>query len=146
VAKYHLRVEACGVIDEVEAFLGLARATSRKSFTQEVIYSIQKDLFKLGAELAQSPGKGVQIELGDVKRLESLIAQLEPQLPPLEGFLVSGEESGEAVINVARSVVRRAERVAAKLNGQGMLRNSKVLSYLNRLSDLLFLLARYEEA
>lgn len=150
VAKYHLRPEACGSVDEANAFLGVARSIARRRWTREVIRSIQEELLIIGAELATEPGalSGLprRIEPEDVERLEGMIARLRQELPSFKGFVVPGKTQGSAVVDVARTVVRRSERVAAKLNARRMLRNPHLLSYLNRLSELLFLLARYEEA
>lgn len=148
IAKSHLRLEACGSVDEANAFLGVARSTTRRRETRRLIQSIQEDLLILGAELATDRGDfslpSRRIEPEAVERLEGVIARLREKVKVVTGFVLPGSTLESAVIDVARTVVRRSERAAVRLKERGMLQNPYLLPYLNRLSELLFLLARYE--
>ncbi|WP_110953113.1 cob(I)yrinic acid a,c-diamide adenosyltransferase [Anaerosinus massiliensis] len=143
VEKDSLRVDAYGTVDEINSALGLARAFCEKTFIQEVIYKLQEMNMSLMAELA-STSEGQYITVDHISYLESMIDQIDSKLPPLNKFLISGNSKGGAALDLARTVVRRAERKVWTLA-----RNEKisqdVLIVLNRLSDLCFVLMRLEE-
>jgi cob(I)alamin adenosyltransferase len=146
VAKTHPRVVAYGTVDELNAHLGLARAAGLAADLADMVEHLQRDLFALGARLAD-PGHKIAgrvtkaaVTDGDVERLESWIDALEAELPPLRHFILAGGSPGGAALHVARTVCRRAE-VDALLIGEGAV-EAVVLVYLNRLSDLLFVMAR----
>jgi cob(I)alamin adenosyltransferase len=143
------RVDAYGEVDELNAWLGLARASSLDAalsadLSAEII-AIQRDLFAVGAQLAD-PGdklapRVTKAVIGDdhILRLEQLIDRLEEQLPPLRRFILAGGTPAGAALHVARTVCRRAER---RIVGLDPPVDPVLLRYVNRLSDLLFVLAR----
>ncbi|MFW6051626.1 MAG: cob(I)yrinic acid a,c-diamide adenosyltransferase [Myxococcota bacterium] len=147
VSKAHARVRAYGEVDELNAALGLARAFLPAGETSELLQSIQSELFDIGAELASTPDRvakgGVPlVQDADVERLERAIDTYEARLPALETFVLPGGSAAGAHLHLARTVCRRAERVVIALTEQDALRG-EVLRYLNRLSDVLFVLARH---
>lgn len=144
VSKDHLRIEAYGTLDELSATLGLVCAESNNESLIELLRSIQDDLFVMGAQLA-TPGSTVpmsgMISLQDVARLEQAIDVYDSQLPPLKTFILPGGCRTAADLHLARVTCRRAERRVVTLSGQEAVTDALV-PYLNRLSDLLFVLAR----
>ncbi len=146
VPKFHIVTEAVGAIDEANAFLGLARASSKEKRTKRVMLQVQKQLFTVGAELS-AHGKPVRktVSETDVKWLERLIDYMEEALKLPPGFVAFGQEERSAHMDVARTAVRKAERIAVRMAGEGMIGNPSLLKYLNRLSDLIFVLACFEE-
>ncbi len=149
VPKSGPRPEAYGTLDEASSALGMARASARKPGTGEIILNIQKDLLLLGAELATESEDlakfGCQITTRHVNQLERCLDELQAKVPLKNEFIYPGEALSGAAIDLARTIIRRAERKAAGLFHQKMISNPEVLRYLNRLADLLFVLARYEE-
>jgi cob(I)alamin adenosyltransferase len=152
VPKSSPRPDAYGTVDEAMSALGLARALSTKDKTKEIILSIQKDLSVLSAELAAEPEYRKQLEehhwvitAGMVDKLERWIVQLESEIQMPKAFIIPGATVGSGALDLARSIIRRAERRAVALLRRHMLKNEHVLSYLNRAADLVFTLARYEE-
>ena len=146
VAKDDLRVEAYGAVDELNACLGVAAAHVEPGPLREHLYSIQADLFTLGAELGCAPGKEDKLGMplvsaNDAKRLEALIDEIETRLAPLKTFVLPGGAPAAAFLHQARTVCRRAERRVITSRAKNPVRG-EVLVYLNRLSDLLFVLAR----
>jgi cob(I)alamin adenosyltransferase len=148
VAKHSLRPEAYGTVDEASAFMGLARAEeSASERTRALLLAAQRDLYVLMGELASAPGVELprRITAERVHWLEEEATKLGQDFPPLKQFVVPGDTRIGAVLDVARTVIRRAERRASRLSHQGEIRNDEIMRYLNRLSSLLFALARYEE-
>jgi cob(I)alamin adenosyltransferase len=144
VGKDHPRIEAYGTVDELNAWLGLARARGMPSPWEGWIVRIQQDLFTLGADLATPSGKKVRIprmEPGAAERLETWIDALEEENETLASFILPGGTEAAAAMQVARAVSRRAERAIVAL-ARGEELNPAVLTYVNRLSDFLFVLAR----
>jgi cob(I)alamin adenosyltransferase len=145
VRKNDARVEAYGEVDELHAWLGLARASRIDGALDEAVVQIQRDLFALGAQLADPADKlaprVTKAVIGDpeVDRLEQLIDRLEEELPPLRRFILAGGTPAGAALHVARAVCRRAERRMVALEPPI---DAVLLRYVNRLSDLLFVLAR----
>jgi cob(I)alamin adenosyltransferase len=146
VPKTDQRVAAYGDVDELQAALGVSAATGLDRQLAEMVVSLQRDLFALGARLAD-PGHRIaprvtKIIISDksVERLESWIDALEAELPPLRHFILSGGNASGASLHLARTVCRRAERAVLSLGATGV--EPVVLAYLNRLSDLLFVMAR----
>jgi cob(I)alamin adenosyltransferase len=139
------RVEAYGDIDELNAWLGLARASDLDTALDAEIVTLQRDLFALGAQLADPADKlaprvtKAVIDDDHILRLEQLIDRLEDELPPLRRFILAGGTSSGAALHVARTVCRRAERRMVALAPPI---DPVLLRYVNRLSDLLFVLAR----
>ena len=149
VPKYHLKPETYGTLDELNSFLGMARATSKDKKVKKLLFYIQNHLFMMGSELALS-GKGRSLLKGEVTQkevdwLSRLSADFEALLKPEPGFIIYGETQISSILDMARAVSRRVERLVAKMKLKKMLHNVKILEYLNRLSDVLYLLARYEE-
>jgi cob(I)alamin adenosyltransferase len=145
VRKASLRVDAYGTVDELNASLGVARATGLERSTDEVLAHVQIDLFTLGAELACVPGKEEKLSMkllaaSDAERLERAIDDAETGLPPLKTFVLPGGSPQAAALHLARTVCRRAERAVLAIDEAAPRRD--VVIYLNRLSDLLFTLAR----
>lgn len=149
VSKDDPRPEAYGTVDEAQAAIGLARASGCTPRAGEVLLSVQRDLYTLMAELAaagdvDSPFAG-NITDAHVGQLEKWIAQFEAQVEMPREFVVPGDSRPGAALHLARTVVRRAERLAVRLAGEGALQNGQVVPYLNRLSSLLFVLAIFED-
>jgi len=149
VAKHDLRVEAYGTVDEANAVLGLARLRAKGDLAA-MLARIQNDLFDLGADLATPRGgakdKGaLRIVASQVKRLEREIDGCNAKLKPLNSFVLPGGSELAAALHLARTVVRRAERHAVALARREAI-NPEALKYLNRLSDHLFVLARFANA
>jgi cob(I)alamin adenosyltransferase len=146
VAKDDLRIEAIGTLDELSAAIGLVRSSDPDvEPVHDLLRTIQDDLFVVGAQLASPltpcPSSGT-IVASDVQRLETAIDQFDAQLPPLRQFILPGGSAEGAQLHLARVVCRRAERRLVALSHHAELPDF-VLPYLNRLSDLLFVLARW---
>jgi len=146
VTKASARVEAYGNLDELNAALGVCRAQGLPAEIDAVVASAQVDLFALGAELATVSGKEESLGIAlvgeaEIARLEGAIDASEAALPPLKSFVLPGGTAGAASLHLARTVCRRAERSLVALRDQDPVRGELVI-YLNRLSDLLFSLAR----
>ncbi|HUL44107.1 MAG TPA: cob(I)yrinic acid a,c-diamide adenosyltransferase [Bacteroidota bacterium] len=143
VRKDALRIVAYGTVDELSSVLGVCRSFNTVRNIDVLLEEIQLDLFTLGADLA-APEKAPisRITTDEITRLEKHIDDLEPQLPPLVHFILPGGNRTAAMLHVARTVCRRAERIIVRL-GQKEALSSDPQVFLNRLSDLLFILARY---
>ncbi len=148
-AKFDLRVETYGTIDEAVSTLGLARATPPNNIVKEKIFYIQKELFILGAELATPQDHRSKlkdtIDAAKVDMLEKFIDELEKDVDIGGSFIIPGSTVSSAAIDMGRTIIRRAERSAGRLRQEGAFENVEILRYLNRLADFLFTLARYEE-
>jgi cob(I)alamin adenosyltransferase len=146
VSKADARVDAYGEIDELNACLGAARAARLDADLTGVLEQIQRELFAVGARLADPSGKiaprveKVSVAEAEVTQLELMIDRLEGQLPPLRHFILPGGSTAGALLHLARTVCRRAERRVVSL-GSGAV-DPIIIVYLNRLSDLLFVMAR----
>lgn len=153
VSKCHPRVEACGVVDELNSVLGLARASSTRHDLHSVIESIQKDLVPLMGELATLEtdlpaymhGGFGRIGGGQIEKLDRCVHDLEKEAGTFQGWVRPGANIAAATLDLARTVCRRAERAVCVLAEAGQLENRDILIYLNRLSDILWLLARKAE-
>ena len=150
VSKADPRVSAYGDVDELNAWLGLARASLRDAQLSGMVEQIQRDLFALGARLAD-PARKIAgrvtkaiVNDADGARLEEWIDTLEAELPPLRRFILAGGSPAGAAFHVARTVCRRAERAIVSLGPESV--DNDVLIYVNRLSDLLFVMARAANA
>jgi cob(I)alamin adenosyltransferase len=146
VRKDDVRIEAFGTVDELNAVLGMVRTEHSSHGLPELLESLQHDLFVIGAELATAePGQHTMPAIGtaDVERLEGCIDQYEADLAPLKQFILPGGSPTGATFHVARAVCRRAERRVITLQGTSDTEiSATIVVYLNRLSDLLFVLAR----
>ena len=146
VLKTDPRVAAYGDVDELHAVIGVAAAQSGDTALSEMMTSLQRDLFALGARLADPSHKiaarvsKIVVDDASVTRLESWIDALEAELPPLRHFILAGGTPRGAALHLARTVCRRAERAVLALGADAV--EPVVLVYLNRLSDLLFVMAR----
>jgi cob(I)alamin adenosyltransferase len=148
VGKDAARIEACGAVDELNSFIGQARALGLDPLAGEELGRVQHDLFLLGGELCllEEDRKRLGtagIEERHLERLEALVERLQGELGPLKEFILPGGAPGAAALHVARTVCRRAERRVVALARLESVR-PPVVKYLNRLSDLLFVLARHE--
>jgi cob(I)alamin adenosyltransferase len=142
VSKASLRVDAYGDVDELNSVIGLARAQGRDQEIDAVLSVIQNDLFTLGADLASPADIEVpRIDESFVKTLEDYSDHYLAQVEPLKEFILPGGSEAGATLHVARTVARRAERRVVQLS-EGEELNAQTIVYLNRLSDLLFILAR----
>jgi cob(I)alamin adenosyltransferase len=148
VPKDHLRVAAYGDVDETNAALGAVRALAEEPL-ERLLFAIQKDLFAIGAQLADPTHKvaarraKAAVTAAHVRRLERTIDAREEKLPPLRSFVLPGGTPGAALLHQARTVCRRAERSVVTLAREADV-DPRIIVYLNRLSDLLFVLARFE--
>lgn len=149
VPKYHRRPEAYGTIDEATSALGLARAQADEQQVKDWIYSFQQDLYTMMAELATPPENYARVDFkmraGQVDRLETVEEELKGKVEIGNKFIIPGATVTGASLDLARTIVRRGERQIARLFHEGDITNREVLRYLNRLSDVLFILARYVE-
>jgi cob(I)alamin adenosyltransferase len=148
VSKNDARVEAYGTCDETNSMIGLALSHLKgesfegKEKLEEAYHKIQTSLFHVGAELSTPKGKEVKWKLStnDIEEMEELIDEWDATLPPLTNFILPGGHSAGAAFHVARTIARRAERCTVSLGDEV---NPLVLAYINRLSDFLFITARY---
>lgn len=148
VGKHALRVEAYGTVDEANSVLGLVRLETRgQPEADAMLARIQNDLFDLGADLCtpvpadEAPGAALRVTASQVSRLEAEIDQMNEKLKPLNSFVLPGGSAASAALHLARTVVRRAERLIAAL-AEAEPVNPQAIAYANRLSDHLFVLAR----
>jgi len=150
VSKADPRVAAYGHVDELNAVLGVARAAARDPWIDGCLDRIQIELFAVGAALADPTSRvsprisRARLDADATTRLERWIDEAEAELPPLTRFLVPGGSPGGAALHLARTVCRRAERDVVSLGADAV--DATVVTYLNRLSDLLFVLARLANA
>ena len=153
VPKSHPRVEAYGTVDELNGALGLARAMAEHDFVRENLLAIQKDLVVLMGELCVQPedleryvkdGYSL-VTPGMTAKLDALVHEIEAQNISFKGWATPGATKNSATLDVARTVCRRAERRVCALKASGELKNGGIIIYLNRLSDLLWLFARWVE-
>jgi len=152
VPKYHLRIEAYGTVDELNSYIGLIRDQKIDAHTTEILLKIQHELFTLGSMLATPPEKEIlksgkerlninKISDESVELLEQEIDFMNESLPEMTHFILPGGHSTVSFCHIARCICRRAERITTQLSDESTI-NPKILVYLNRLSDYLFVLAR----
>lgn len=143
VAKNDARIEAYGTVDELSSFLGVAQAALPPAEVSTQIESVQRDLFEIGAHLA-SPGTSrfAGVDIQRITDLEQSIDAMERELAPLTNFILPGGAMSAAQLHVARTVCRRAERCVVALHDESPATQSTI-AYLNRLSDWLFVAARF---
>jgi len=153
VPKNHPRVEAYGAVDELNAALGLARATAATDFVSGNLLAIQKELVTLMGELAVAnedlaryvKGGFTLVTPAMTAKLDALVKEIEAQNVSFKGWATPGATQNSAALDVARTVCRRAERRVCDLQSAGELKNDEIIIFLNRLSDLLWLFARWVE-
>lgn len=152
VPKYHLRIEAYGTVDELNSYIGLIRDQKIDQHTTEILLKIQNELFTLGSMLATPPEKEIlksgkerlninKVSEESVALLENEIDLMNESLPPMSHFILPGGHTTVSFCHIARCICRRAERITTQLSDESTI-NPKILVYLNRLSDYLFMLAR----
>jgi len=152
VPKYHIRIDSYGTVDELNSYIGLIRDQHIDPRSKEILIHIQDRLFTLGAILATDPDKAVlksgkerlnipKIEEEDIVLLETEMDKMNQDLPPMTHFVLPGGHTTVSYCHISRCVCRRAERLATLLHEQEPT-DERVLKYLNRLSDYLFVLAR----
>jgi cob(I)alamin adenosyltransferase len=153
VPKDDVRTEVYGTLDEAVSALGLARAAGLVERVETVVVRLQREMFLVGAQLATAEENQSKLQEGVSRvspemtsRAEEDIDALVGEHPLPEEFVLPGETPGSAGLDMGRSVIRRAERQAVAMHRAGFLPDPEILRYLNRVSDLLFALARYEEA
>ena len=151
VLKEHVRVTAYGEVDELCALLGVVRGRTSNLQLDTLLHTIQRDLFAIGAQLADPSGRvasksaKARLSKKQVVHLETAIDQHESQLPPLKSFILPGGSDLGSLLHFARTVCRRAERAVAALH-RAEPADPVILAYINRLSDLLFTMARRENS
>jgi cob(I)alamin adenosyltransferase len=146
IPKDDPRIEAYGTVDELNAALGQVRGRDCDPRIDEILDGVQNDLFSMGAELSTpDPRKHGLVLLDDqrVEALEEAIDRMEEQLPPLTQFVLPGGVATAATLHLARAVARRAERRVVALSQAGPEVSARLVRYLNRLGDLLFVMARW---
>lgn len=152
VSKTDPRCEAYGTVDEAISALGLARSLVKTEKLKDIIKTVQRDLFTVGAELATDPKEYAKLQQHFsvvtqemVEHLEHLIDDLTQEMPLPRAFIIPGASTASSALDLGRSILRRAERRVVALKEQGLLGNPQVLKYINRLGDLVFVMARYED-
>ncbi|MGV8073582.1 MAG: cob(I)yrinic acid a,c-diamide adenosyltransferase [Syntrophobacteraceae bacterium] len=145
VSKASIRPEAYGTLDEASSVLGMSKAFTQNEIIRNIIGTIQEDLLVLGAELSCQGEKKEAWTIGPDRtgRLEAWIKDLQREVPLPQCFIYPGGNPASASIDLARTIIRRAERRVVALKAEGELDSAEVLRYLNRLADLLFTLARF---
>lgn len=148
VGKDNIRIEAYGTVDELNAQIGVLQTLIDNQSLTDELKSIQDILFTIGSMLATDPNKSVKMELpavldSDVAFLETRMDDMDAALPPLKSFVLPGGHIAAATAHVARCVCRRAERICVHMVNQEAAVPTIVLTYLNRLSDYLFMISRY---
>lgn len=148
VPKSHIRIESYGTVDELNSFIGMVNDMSANAEITEWLREIQDRLFTVGSVLATDPGKDVKMKLpdlheADVTWLEDRIDAMNEVLPEMRSFILPGGNLASSTCHVARCVCRRAERICVAMQEQQEEVPPIVIRYLNRLSDFLFVLARY---
>ncbi len=145
--KYDQRIETVGTLDEANAAIALARTMSKSPLTAPILMAVQKDLYHIMAEVAATPDTAtrfINITPVRVAWLEAQTDDLSAKVTIPEEFIVPGDTRGGAAIDLARTVVRRAERQVAHLVHQKLIKNNELLRYMNRLSSLCFVLELLE--
>lgn len=148
VPKSHIRIESYGTVDELNSFLGMVNDSAQNAQVTEWLREIQDRLFTIGSELATDPSKDVKMKLpdlheSDVTWLEQRIDELTAKLPEMRSFILPGGNLASSTCHVARCVCRRAERICVGMHENNEQIPQLIIQYLNRLSDFLFVLARY---
>lgn len=148
VPKSHLRIEAYGTVDELNSYIGLCRDLLDDENSRAVLLEIQDRLFTIGSSLACDPEKEPKLKIPDLKQedvvlLEQQIDNMDTHLQQMKSFILPGGHQTLSTLHIARCVCRRAERCCVRLEFEGQEVEPLVLIYLNRLSDYLFVLARY---
>ena len=153
ISKSDIRVDAYGTVDEVVSTLGFAKTQCKESKVLEILDQLQHSLFKIGAELSVNKGKSEKkpediintIGKENITEVENNIDAILKKIDIGSEFIMPGTSSGSASLDIARTVIRRLERSIVKLNEEVGIENKNIIIYVNRMSDLLFVLARFED-
>jgi cob(I)alamin adenosyltransferase len=148
VPKSHIRISAYGTVDELNAFIGLLNDQLSDIHSREMLREIQDRLFTIGSSLACDPEKEIAMQIPDLKEsdvllLEKEIDAMNEKLPEMKSFILPGGHVAVSTAHVCRTVCRRAERIIVELDSIQPLGQPLIVKYINRLSDYLFVLARY---
>jgi cob(I)alamin adenosyltransferase len=148
ISKSHLRIEAYGTVDELNSYIGLCRDLISNKQSRKILSEIQDRLFTIGSSLACDPVKEPKMKIPDLKEtdillLENEIDKMNEIIPPMKSFILPGGHIAVSHLHIARCICRRAERGAVRLKIEKEEIEAIVLKYLNRLSDYLFILARF---
>lgn len=148
VSKSHIRIESYGTVDELNSFIGMVNDLAGNAQINEWLHEIQDRLFTVGSVLATNPDKEVKMKLpdlhdADVTWLEQRIDEMNEVLPEMRSFILPGGNLASSTCHVARCVCRRAERICVHMQETNEVIPALIIQYLNRLSDFLFVLARY---
>ena len=148
VLKSHLRIESYGTVDELNSYIGLVNDNLTDDHSKVILKEIQDRLFTIGSSLACDPEKEPLMKIPDLKEtdielLEKEIDTMNETLPVMKSFILPGGHIAISIIHVARCICRRAERICVHLQQENIFVEPLVIKYLNRLSDYLFMLARY---
>jgi cob(I)alamin adenosyltransferase len=148
VPKSHLRIEAYGTVDELNSYIGLCRDLLEDANSRQVLQEVQDRLFTIGSSLACDPVKEPKMRIPDLKEedvvlLEKEIDTMNESIPPMKSFILPGGHTTISHLHIARCICRRAERCCVRLELESLEVEQVILKYLNRLSDYLFVLARY---
>lgn len=148
VPKSHIRIESYGTVDELNSYLGLISDLITDEHSKTILKEIQDRLFTIGSSLACDPDKDTKMEIPDLKEedvvlLEKEIDAMNETLPAMKNFILPGGHPAVSTTHIARCVCRRAERACVNMQQQEMFVDPLVIKYINRLSDYLFVLARY---
>ena len=148
VPKSHIRIDAYGTVDELNAFIGLLGDQLADKHSRELLREIQDRLFTIGSSLACDPQKEIAMKIPDLKEsdvvlLENEMDAMNAKLPEMKSFILPGGHVAVSTAHICRTVCRRAERLVVELDAREPLAQPLVIKYLNRLSDYLFVVARY---
>jgi cob(I)alamin adenosyltransferase len=148
VPKSHIRIESYGTVDELNSYMGMVRDLANSTLINDWIHEIQDRLFTIGSVLATNPDKEVKMKLPDLHEadvifLEQKIDEMNESLPEMRSFILPGGNLASSTTHVARCVCRRAERICVAMQQDKEVVPDLIVQYLNRLSDFLFVLARY---
>ncbi len=148
VPKSHLRIEAYGTVDELNSYVGLCKDLLTDIQGRNILLEIQDRLFTIGSSLACDPEKELKVKIpdlneDDIRLLENEIDRMSETLPPMKSFVLPGGNATVSHLHIARCICRRAERCCVRLEFEKEQVESIIIKYLNRLSDYLFVLARY---
>jgi len=148
VSKAHLRIETYGTVDELNSYIGLCKDLLKDQESNAVLQEIQDRLFTIGSALACDPAKEKKMKIPDLEEadivlLEKEIDKMNDSLPPMKSFILPGGHPSISHLHIARCICRRAERCCVRLESEKNEVEPIIIKYLNRLSDYLFILARY---
>jgi cob(I)alamin adenosyltransferase len=148
VSKAHIRIESYGTVDELNSWIGMVSDQFKHKHSKKILKEIQDRLFTIGSSLACDPEKETKMKIpdlheADIELLEKEIDRMNEKLPEMRSFILPGGHLAVSSAHVARCVCRRAERLCVTLQEQNMFVEPLVVKYLNRLSDYLFVLARF---